>query len=59
MAVEGRWLGLQAAEAGSSGLLKHLLRLDALVCGGVSLGLSDGDESFGLCWMMTTTVQIY
>lgn len=41
-------------------LLKSLLNLDVLVCAGVSLGLSDGDESFGVCWIITkTTIQIH
>lgn len=41
-------------------LLKRLLILGVLVCAGVSLGLTDGDESFGVCWIITkTTIQIH
>lgn len=46
--------------AGPSALPKRLLTLDVLVCAGVSLGLSDGDESFAVCWITTkTTIQIH
>lgn len=41
-------------------LLKRLLTLGVPVCAGVSLVLSDGDESFGVCWIITkTTIQIH
>lgn len=46
--------------AGPSALLKCLLTLDVLVCAGVSLGLSGGDESFAVCWIIIkTTIQIH
>ncbi len=52
MEVEGRFvwrLGVQAPVAGPSGLLKRLMRLDVLVGVGVSLGVTSGEESFGVC----------
>lgn len=52
MVVEGRGLGVQAAVMGPSVLLRCVLMLDVLVCAGVSLGLSDEDESFGVCWII-------
>lgn len=53
MAVEGRlaWRpGVQDPMTGPSGLLKRLVRLGVLVGVEVSLRVSPGDESFGVCW---------
>lgn len=49
-------LGVQVPVAGPSGLLKRLMRLGVLVGVGVSLGVSTGEESFGVCWTMTNNV---
>ena len=50
--VEGRFTwrpDVQGPEAGPSGLLKRLVRLGVLVGVGVSLEVSTGVESFGVC----------
>lgn len=52
MVEEGRlvWrLGLLVPAVGPSGLLKRLVRLGVLFGVGVSLGVSTGEVSFGVC----------
>lgn len=51
--VEGRFvlrLEVQVPVAGPSGLLKRLVRLGVVVGVVVSLKVSTGVESFGVCW---------
>lgn len=59
MVVEGRlvWrLGVQVPVAGPSGLLKRLVSLGVLVDVGVSLGVSTGEDSFGVYWTITNNI---
>lgn len=51
--VDGRLvlrLAVHIPVVGPSGLLKRLVRFRVLVGVGVSLEVSTGEESFGVCW---------